>query len=84
MPHKARNMAFRCFKGVAWWVEWYRIKLGFLLLLVNVSIKALLDFLSNVWTRSFKSGSDESCWGEAVRVAMLGPSVILIVVMVRN
>ena len=77
-------MAFRCFKQVAWWVEWYRIKLGFLLLFWSVSTKALLDFLSNVWTRSFKSGSDVSCWGEAVRVAMLGPSVILIVVMVRN
>lgn len=77
-------MAFRCFNKVAWWVEWYRIKLGFLLLFWSVSVNALLDFLSNVWTRSFKSGSDVSCWGEAVRVAMLGPSVILIVVMVRN
>ena len=47
-------------------------------------VNALLDFLSNVWTRSLKSGSDVSCWGEAVRVAMLGPSVLLIIVMVNS
>lgn len=75
-------MAFRCVKEMACWVEWYRIKVGVLLGLWSVRVNALCDLLSNVWTRSFKSGSDVSCWGEVVRVAMLGPSVMVLMVMV--
>jgi len=75
-------MAFRCVKEMACSVEWYRIKVGVLLGLWSVRVNALCDLLSNVWTRSFKSGSDVSCWGEVVRVAMLGPSVMVLMVMV--